>query len=327
PEYYTSSTTVAPVNSAVNKDYLDARDFSSEVDEEEMSIARQTKSVLRGVERIAPGSAAPQAPAAPSVAPVSAPTPVQVSAPAPAPAPAPTTSVVREGRSGKRVIKPLNTEDYLARRAEIERQMSELLSEPSTKVSAPEEAAKTAAPEQAKPQTSEAAPTEGNLEMEDYHALDGIQSSALSQPEKTNMGDEATIRELADKEAQEVAAAKEAIEAEKNAAEEPEKIEAIKPGYVTDLAEQIIEDNPGDADPNSMEARMMQELGDDEITRVAEQIREEKAQEPEPEKEGFLDNNEEDALPEFLKEDLAGLGPNIVADNENSAEDADKTVN
>ncbi len=72
---------------------------------------------------------------------------------------------------------------------------------------------------------------------------------------------------------------------------------------------------------------MMQELGDDEITRVAEQIREEKAQEPEPKKEGFLDNNEEDALPEFLKEDLAGLGPNIVADDENGTEDADKTAN
>ena len=177
----------------------------------------------------------------------------------------------------------------------------------------------------------------GNLEMDDYHGLE-MKIPKMSEPDlgsAHSAEEEAAIEAVAKEEAAEVADARAEIEAENAAIEaaraaaaateaEPEPIEPIRPGYVNDLAEQIIEDdgNPDD-DDDSMSARMARELVDDEITLAAKEMREKPAQKPPVYDEegnevpqGFLDDDElENALPDFLKEDNEDLGPNIGGDD------------
>jgi len=361
--YVETPTGIAPLPS-IDKAYLDRREVLNSIDPNELAAASQTNSVLRSVDRIMPGGVAPVAQAAPIAASTAA-----VAAPV---AMMPQTVVTHEGRTGRRVIRPLDTPDSIARREEMGRRMAELLDTPAPAPTqqAPQQAvampprileapaaptviapqapvapapkaptiqeimasqAAAKAPEVPQPEATPAieqvsAESKGELEMEDYTGLKDIATPRTAAPEP-KIEDEASLKQLAAEEEAEVAAARKEIEEKKAAEEAPEVVEAIQPGYVTDLAEQLNEEAGEVTDDDSMAARMARELTDDDITKVAEKIRVESAAAPKEKEEGFLDNDEEEsALPEFLRDGASGnLSPNIrSAEDEASEDDASK---
>ncbi len=135
PPMYAAPTAVTQPQT-IDKNYLDTREVMNAISYSEIQAANQTNSVLRSLDRVMPGGAQAQAQAQ-AAAPV-------VAAATPAPAMmAPQTVVVHEGRQGKRVIRPLDSEDSIARREEMSRRMAELLDSPAP---APAVAAPQAAP-------------------------------------------------------------------------------------------------------------------------------------------------------------------------------------
>ena len=245
---------------------------------------------------------------------------VPKAAPAPAPAPAPAEQPVQE--------EPAPTEVPTSSDTDISSMNNEEKAAILARVLAKSEAAEQ---KNANPDES------GDLEMDDYHGLE-MKIPKASEPnldQASSEAEAAAIEAVAESEAAEVADARAEIEAENAAIEAaraaaaeaeaaPEPVEPIRPGYVNDLAEQINEDDgTPDDDDDSMSARMARELVDDEITLAAKEMREKPTPKPPVYDEegneipqGFLDDDElENALPDFLKEDNEDLGPNIGGDD------------
>ena len=249
---------------------------------------------------------------------------------------------------GERVIQPIHDELADEKRDEMARRMEEILGDDYAEFDAPinSKTLEKMTPPKVKIPTAEEA-SSNVPEVKIDHSHDDKNKHAQDE-------------DLAAREAEDVKRARAALEADavkedeeaQKAAEEAERVDVIKPGYLVDLAEQLAEDDDSDDDEDGMSELMRKELANDEVLADVEKVKNGESLVPEPKKPaeeyvsendisgedgtGFLDEKleqdrmlaeakkeaeqkkkEEDLIPDFIKnisED--GENPNFMSSEE-----------
>ena len=249
---------------------------------------------------------------------------------------------------GERVIQPIHDELADEKRDEMARRMEEILGDDYAEFDTPinSKTLEKMTPPKVKIPTAEEA-SSNVPEVKIDHSHDDENKHAQNE-------------DLAAREAEDVKRARAALEADaikedeeaQKAAEEAERVDVIKPGYLVDLAEQLAEDDDSDDDEDGMSELMRKELANDEVLADVEKVKNGESLVPEPKKPaeeyvsendisgedgtGFLDEKleqdrmlaeakkeaeqkkkEEDLIPDFIKnisED--GENPNFMSSEE-----------